>query len=270
MDNVEKRINDLSVKELNHFTWLCGVRILPFLGGHNEFSYWGDKVQTHLNSVFFALDKLASFSKEHSFESINNKDAIAKPVFDATRNVYVKPPNSVIKAIYHLVIDDVVSAISFVNSALSHHSDKSVEDKFQKIMLSDIEALLNNDKKTLCNDTTIYGELWESFINDLKKVGCDYWAELYANLFENRFEIDDELDTRIVVSDEHKAEGAADLGEYLKERQGMDTQSIDEVRIIIIGQAAAGKTSLARRLLDADEKMPDANSCTLGIRLGYT
>jgi len=66
------------------------------------------------------------------------------------------------------------------------------------------------------------------------------------------------------VPDEIKAEGAAAVGHYL-EGLGEDVERLNEARIIILGEKGAGKTSLARRLLNIDAPMPKVYESTEGV-----
>ena len=54
---VKKEISKLSQKQKTHFAWLCGMRVLPFLGAYGNFDYWSPDIREyHLWSVFRALD----------------------------------------------------------------------------------------------------------------------------------------------------------------------------------------------------------------------
>ncbi|MCL2281830.1 MAG: hypothetical protein FWC26_00760, partial [Fibromonadales bacterium] len=71
---------------------------------------------------------------------------------------------------------------------------------FQRVIIGDIDAIKNpaikggilNPSHTIkesrpnTNDqgTGLYGSLWNDFQEDLRSVGCGYWAQFYKNLFK--------------------------------------------------------------------------------------
>jgi GTPase SAR1 family protein len=144
------------------------------------------------------------------------------------------------------------------------HKD-NVRTSLEKILHKDIEAIKTGNLTALNNDTSIYGEIWHNFLDDLNGIGCGYWAQLYEDMFRCRFVIGEkELERRLNVPGEIKVQGAAAVGEYL-ERLGDNTELFSEARIIILGEKGAGKTSLARRLFDIDAEMPKEYESTEGV-----
>jgi len=122
-----------------------------------------------------------------------------------------------------------------------------------------------NRLERLDNDITWYGNVWDSFQDDLSAIGCGYWAKLYADLFANKFVANEkQLERRLNVPDERKAQGAAAVAAYL-ERVGDDVELLDEARIIILGDKGAGKTSIARKLYDITAPMPKEEESTEGV-----
>ena len=116
----------------------------------------------------------------------------------------------------------------------------------------------------------MYKGYLRNFLKNLESesVDCGYWAQLYKNLFESGFNLDiDELKRRLEVPDEIKAKGASTVGKYLDglTALGDDVENINEARILILGEKGAGKTSLARRLIDIGAKMPENWESTEGV-----
>jgi GTPase SAR1 family protein len=144
-------------------------------------------------------------------------------------------------------------------------AEASAAFDLKSFLLKDIEAIKENKLNECNRDTSVYGKVWGNFQEDLKAIGCAYWARLYENLFNNGFEIDKkQLERRLGVPDEIKAEGAAAVGRYL-EKLGDEIERLNEARIIILGEKGAGKTSLARKLLDIDAEMPKGHESTEGV-----
>ncbi|MCL1906082.1 MAG: hypothetical protein FWG06_03630 [Clostridiales bacterium] len=110
-----------------------------------------------------------------------------------------------------------------------------------RVIFNSIAAIKSNDLTALNKDTSIYGAMWNNFLEDtsntgiygvvwnnfledLDKAGCGYWGRLYKELFKNKFILKDrfaldekELARRLFgVPDEIKAEGAAAVGLYLE------------------------------------------------------
>ena len=320
-DQIKERLEDLDTMQLCRFSWLCGLRALPFLSIIRDFDYWPEnEKQKHLYSIFYALDVClqASFVNYFSAPAAANAAAaasaaraaasatrgnaaafaayIGSDVNDACTNalVYADSVDSIAKV--------ANAACSAANSARSAYKDdypvykdyfsesydvyavshaayestyaaayyaaiyaRGVAPNLEKFLLKDIKAI-NKNRLNECNhDTSIYGSLWDNFQEDLKAIGCTYWARFYENLFNNGFEIDKkQLERRLGVPDEIKAEGAAAVGRYL-EGLGDEIERLNEARIIILGERGAGKTSLARKLRDINAKMPKGKDSTEGV-----
>jgi GTPase SAR1 family protein len=163
----------------------------------------------------------------------------------------------------------VTEAVAYAaNAANATNTAKSVyiiNFDFETLLLNDIEAIKKNKLNDCNHNIGMYDELWVSFQKDLESIGCAYWAQFYTNLFNNGFSIDkDQLKRHLGVPDEVKAEGAAAVGRYL-EGLGEQTERLNEARIIILGEKGAGKTSLARRLLDVNAIMPKEYESTEGV-----
>ena len=101
---VEKELLKLPNKQIIHFAWLCGMRVLPFLGAEGNFDYWEPKIREyHLWSVFRALDFTAVAANVHAsiyfsdtFRNLAISASHAVPAFGhSTIDVYTKRMNYV-------------------------------------------------------------------------------------------------------------------------------------------------------------------------------
>jgi len=290
-DDIEKRLEGLDREQIRRFAWLCAVRALPFLSTKRGFACWHKKdKQRYLFSIFAAIDLAArrcgslfdiAFNTVNSFPIAvdaavsaayaNTSYTIATDRLATSDNVdtyaavsaYHRAAAYAADAAAHVAAD--AHAHATANATADAAWAAAARETFVDIIYSDLEAVRSKDLSALSNDTGIYGEIWKNFLEDLNAIGCDYWARLYENLFQSRFVIDEkELKRRLAVPDEIKSEGAAAVGQYL-ERLGGDVEMLNEARIIILGEKGAGKTSLARRLLDINDKLPEKYESTEGV-----
>jgi len=90
----------------------------------------------------------------------------------------------------------------------------------EQYLLNDMDLITDKKTSELKADMDSYGPIWNDFISMLKGLGCDYWADLYADIFAKSFALteDDlkELDRRLEVPRDIQEQGAAAVGEYLK------------------------------------------------------
>jgi hypothetical protein len=267
---------NIKSKSLTHdqyiyFAWLCAVRALPCLGSMTNFSYWNEKSkEKHLLSIFSAIDIISAYDlfDEESFADYTDyitsetvKYANVNASFasvSATINAVIFAIDATNNTKLDSVINAAVDAATAANAAMGYNLD------FVNIILSDIENIKSNERKRLNNDTTIYGVKWHVFLDSLNEINCGYWIQLYEDLFNNKFAFDlDELYRRLNAPDEVRSKGAAILGQYIEEL--VDVVRLNEARIIILGEKGAGKTSLARRLINIGEEMPKEDESTEGV-----
>jgi GTPase SAR1 family protein/class 3 adenylate cyclase len=289
-DQIRRQLIELNREQVCQFAWLCGLRVLPFLSTtERSFAYWIHDRQKHLYAIFNALDVCLytdDYAATRSNAAVNaavdaaqhdafmadfafgfvNYDAV-KAGYDAA--VRAADVAQAIKAAQTAKTDvcvaqAVIAAVYAVDAARPA-ADYGID--LTNFFFEDIQAIKQN-RLDLCNhDTNLYGRIWDNFQEDLKAVGCDYWARLYKDLFTNGFDKLDkkELERRLVgIPDEIKEQGAAAVGRYL-EGLGDDAERLNEARIIILGEKGAGKTSLARKLIDINAKKVEEKESTEGV-----
>ncbi|MDR3085943.1 MAG: hypothetical protein LBU47_06480 [Christensenellaceae bacterium] len=298
---VKERILGFSREQLTQFAWLCAVRALPFLGRsataqeHKPFWYWEENHQIHLYSVLWAIDAsrpvviaAIDFFNAHATASDASDDASdAADASSASRAASAAAYASVYASAYasayaytayvtHGAYDicdaytasHLVNTASFTSIAANVAKEMNYNINLKPILLNDIACIENPAAGSFHHDTSIYNGLFEQFLTDLRAVGCEYWAELYEKLFHSGFQLDlDELDRRMNVPEEIRQQGAAAVGAYLLALREQGEERLDEARIILLGEGGAGKTSLARRLVDPAAPMPEAKDRTHGVDL---
>ncbi|MCL2643716.1 MAG: hypothetical protein FWD52_09495, partial [Candidatus Bathyarchaeota archaeon] len=131
--------------------------------------------------------------------------------------------------------------------------------RFRSILLDDLENI-ETKEYNFQKDITLYGEVWNNFQEALRDLGCNYWGEWYAGVFAKRFmlDVDDykEIGMRFSVPGEIMEQGAAGVARYVMELKEKGVTRLNEARIILLGEAGAGKTSIAKRLIDPHAPMP--------------
>jgi len=288
-DEIEKRLEGLSREQVRWFAWLCGMRALPFLSIQRKFTYWPrGKRQRHLYAIFNALDAAAYAFAVANACDVDTTYATSRAVNDAISAAYAADFPVHFDDTYDTyaaraagaVANAAADAARAATAAAAVNAATSATDAayainfrigFEKMIFHDLEAIKSGKFKEINKGTVIYGKIWPNFLEDLRTVGCDYWARYYENLFERGFVIDEEeLKRRLSVPDETKAEGAAVVGQFLERinkdiEAGIGFELLNETRIIILGEKGAGKTSLAKRLINIKARMPMEKESTEGV-----
>ncbi len=286
------------------FAWRCGVRALPLIGVFSDFSFWKkEDQQHHLLNVFHALDVTAYTANLYHIPALKDHAAIdaantaakvaaansgrtteacysgyksSEAVYlnnssfvDATASAYYASctaydvTNTKLKGIpYAKKIANAVNAAIATANASNDVSD--VDLSFQ--ILEDLNNIKTFKEQNISIES--YGKVWINFQKALTTVGCEFWARLYQNIFENNFEIDIEaLKRRLSVPKEIQVKGALAVANYLEELEKGDAKRLNEARVIILGDKGVGKTSLARKLLSLNAKMPSDKESTPDIEI---
>ena len=267
---IREHLEGLDRKQVCMFAWRCGIRALPLLSKTSGLSYWSEKDrQKHLYSIFNALDITAyevfqaNDTSPHTYTAVYAADAriAADSLTTATeaRNVAAAAASAAYSA------TDIAANARYEDAfdAARYATNNNFFD-LQSVILEDIKSIKNRSNvNNRCTD--LYGNLWYSFKEDLESIGCGYWAQFYENLLNNGFSIDNKILKRhLGVPEEIKEKGAAAVGGYIEELDD-EAEQLDEVRIIILGEKGAGKTSLTRKLLDINNELPKENESTEGV-----
>ncbi len=140
---------------------------------------------------------------------------------------------------------------------------EGIYESFSSIILQDLITLQENGKELVSAES--YGKIWENFQKALKVEGCTYWGDLYKCIFDDDFVLDKKaLERRMNVPAEIREQGAASVANYLIALEKGATR-LNEARIIVLGDKGAGKTCIARRLIDPDAPMTADDESTAGV-----
>ncbi len=137
--------------------------------------------------------------------------------------------------------------------------------KLDSIILQDLDNPERSSNTKYFNPSEFYGVFWDNFQKNLQSEECAYWGKLFEQIFCNDFALDlKALQRRLNVPEEIKKQGAAAVAIYLEALEKGATR-LNEARIIILGDKGAGKTCLARRLINPEAPMTDDDESTAGV-----
>ncbi|MCL2810597.1 MAG: ADP-ribosylation factor-like protein [Clostridia bacterium] len=292
-EKIRQALDDMPKEKIQFFAWLCAVRALPFLGIEEDFSFWPKaRRREFLYSLFHAMDYAANaaadvFSDSRTvsyatgaFDAATAADAIATAAAltaaladaELARGGATGIAHSAAVAVY-ASFAAAADAADAVATRVTVLVDTLTEgQRFERLVLDDLRYVAAGDLDNFDHDPSLYtsrkyGDVWKNFEASLQTEECGYWARLYTDIFSNRFKIDrDKLAYRLSVPPEIMEQGAAAVAEHLEnaEKQGQVVYTQRETRLIILGSAGAGKTTLVRRL-NGDTSYPDPEESTHGV-----
>jgi hypothetical protein len=167
--------------------------------------------------------------------------------------------NAATNAAVNVTTNSAADAVAFLVEANFINKWRH-DNQLHKIFYSDI-VTIENGTDEFDNDINIYGETWQYFLDDLEAIGCGYWGNLYKELFKNKFKFDEEeLRLRLSVPDGVKDRGAKAVAEHIIAMKKQGAADVQRARLILIGSAAAGKTTLARKLENKNAKLTGYDS----------
>jgi hypothetical protein len=283
-ERVSEDVIDLTRDQAAFFAWLCAVRSLPFIGASGNFNFWkeGDKFK-FIYAIVNVIDTIAARYTATSTAFVTAvdtaicaaNDAYAVFAVDTNKNRTAYAARAAADTARAVTIaarvanDDIITACIVVVAAartVTPYANVRGGINLEEIICEDISYIKLNIYDKFNNDIGVYGDVWNNFQKALNDVGCDYWGRLYENIFENKFQIDKEaLRLRLSVPQEIKEQGAKAVADYLEQMEAEGSEHLNEARIIILGEKGAGKTCLARRLINPDAPMTKLNESTEGV-----
>lgn len=276
---VRDELKGLSREQRLRFAWLCVVRALPVLGGRGSFEFWKrNKKQRNIGVVFFVLDISAACATTDApayavavdaTDAADAADAEADAAYAAAYTV-AGAADAATYAAYDADSDVApgYAAGAYADARAAARAAQAAyyyDINLTEVILNDLQLIKKESPELSEFPIANYGEVWPNFISALEAEGCGYWGRLYQSIFENGFKLDQEaLKRRINVPREIRAEGAARVAAYLEELEA-GARRLDEARVIILGDKGAGKTCIARRLIDPDVPMTTEKDSTAGV-----
>lgn len=289
MSNTTENFKEKIRKEIEHFTpkqavlfaWLCAIRALPFIGSSGKLNFKHEPKQSkHLYNILYALDITATCvvttALNTTTAAVTAHDAVFSNAYIAANAATSFAANAIFATYTAIRTADAVSDTAYTPDVIANTTastasnankafQSSNNDTLNMIIFDDIAKIIAG-ASDFNNDVSIYGDVWDNFQNALRDIGCEYWGQLYTRIFENHFKLDEaELLRRVNVPAEIREKGAADVANYLSQLESQGSKRLNEARIIILGEKGAGKTCLARRLLDLDAPMTVDDESTEGV-----
>jgi len=210
-----------------------------------------------LNTSYFKKNEVTNNALIAAFSS--QKSIVANTAFVA----------AYASAAVYAAINNNIIATDFISKVIIHVQKVAFSSNNLKLIESLIEDLLrikNNQPLKIINPKEFYGKIWLSFINTLNNEKCGYWGRVYEKIFEAGFEINiEDIERRLNVPESIKAEGAVTVAKYLENLEKEGGELLNEARIIILGEKGAGKTCLARRLINPEAPMTTIEESTPGV-----
>ncbi|NVO09097.1 MAG: 50S ribosome-binding GTPase [Bacteroidales bacterium] len=276
-DKVEKELEVLNREQVAYFAWVCAIRALPYLGKHGHFEFWEKKdKQKHFNTVFYVLDLNIAYSDSIASDAASAVTYAFDIAYAYTVTTFyfaaAHAAAHTIKAAAHaantILVTNYTSAAAHAAafSFLAHTNPHAAfsDDYLDTIISKDIETIKSGKEVNIQIDS--YGIVWDNFQKLLKEEGCGYWGRLYENIFNNGFEwARKDAEKRVNVPKEIREQGASAVANYLEQLEKKGAKILNEARIIILGEKGAGKTCLARRLVNPKANMTTENESTAGV-----
>ncbi|MCL2577612.1 MAG: ADP-ribosylation factor-like protein [Defluviitaleaceae bacterium] len=297
---VEEKLENLSRDDCMFFAWLCAVRALPFLFGEGTLEYWGEKKQIHLMSVLKAID--VSAVVRGKVTAANDANAAAYAAYDANEAAAYAARTA--RACANAVAYTYAAAHAYAAAAATHAANAADADaraaraavyaaafdtpfgaaaasfvsydsyhsriQMESVIFQDLDNLISG-RRGFEDNISLYGECRNNLQSYLRsnEMGCAYWADWYARLFENKFILTEaekeEICLRLKVPGETFQQGAKAVADYMQRMKNQGVEYIQrETRLIILGSAGAGKTSLVWKL-EGKEDLPAPGDTTYGV-----
>jgi len=243
---IEKRLKDLPRHLVAGFATRMATYVLPVLATNCDKAgflwFWKDeKREKHLLSLFRALNiawyvaRASDVGEEknifaYAFVYANAAaDAAAGAAADA---VYAKAAANAAKAAAYAASAD--NAATYAANAAAYD-------------IAIIEFNLLTSPDNYLSQPLPKHHQSELFIQSLRKIGFDYWADWYQERLDGK-PLDLELiEKTISLPDEITTKSPREINAYLASLR-IAKQPLNKVRVIFIGHGAAGKTSLVRAL----------------------
>ncbi len=267
---IDKRLLEYELEQLSRqkralFAARAATRALPiFALRGDDFSIWSEKNKDkHLCAVLRAVSLAYSAAYVYKAdEKIKNitvaaADSAAKAAKAATHYAYAAYAAAYAAAAYATYGAYAADAASRV------HIHAGIETSTE-FYTSDIKSLARGEECPLWfrGAPEEWQELNERYLGALRKRGLEYWVEEYLGWLRGEF--DHNRLRHCAQMPESIAQGSA--AAQLQYLSNLERTYFGEARVLYLGEASAGKTSLIRRLHNEDINKDEAATPRVEIR----
>jgi len=272
---IKSELQKMSKEEIVYFSWISAVRALPFIGVRGNFDYWDkNDRKKYLYELFQTLDIIIYNYYNPNINTFANSVAWDTRIIIETEasnviKIYANVINNAYLVTYAFSIGYALNvAIATVKTAnATDHSYYQYKEEMKNIILTDLKDIQKGQIISY-NNLKWYEKIWENFQKALNEENCLYWGNLYQHFFEHSFELNGKdkalLLRRINIPTEIQEQGASYVADYMEELE-IGAKHLNESRIIILGEKGAGKTCLARKLIDPNAPMTREEESTAGV-----
>ena len=146
---------------------------------------------------------------------------------------------------------------------LNNNEIEHIPDSISRLQNLTVLSLANNQLRKLPNSISQLEILSHLYL------GSNHIRELPNSIFrlQNLCRLDLENNPIVIPPLEITNRGIDAIREYFREKAEEGEDILYEAKLIIVGEGGAGKTTLARKILDSDAEMPKAEETTKGIEV---
>ncbi len=262
---LEEGLAKLTPQQQAEFALKCAFIAMPFLAVDGNFKYWQkEKRQKYLYSIFYLFDSTIVIYHYNKIGTARAASRDARDARDATRYAAIAATSATSAAIAAAIaaIDAAIAASRAAARAAARAATRAANTNIEPILLGYLAGAKHGGGE-LIDKMSFH---WNIFTKALEKEGCGYWGNYYKEFIKGNFKVDENLlKTRVYdIPEEIKEKGAAAVADYLINlREGANR--LNEARIIILGEKGAGKTCLARKLIDPNAEMTKEDESTAGV-----
>ena len=264
---LQPRLRTLSRPQRALFAVRAATRALPMLVlSDDDFSFWPEKDKDrHLCAAHRMLSLAYSIAYAHdNGEKVKDATSI---VYNAAMNA----ANAAYAARTKTAAYAAATAAVYTTAYAAHAASAAARactyigiEVSTHFYISEINSLARGEECPLWPEgaSIKWQELNQRYLSALRARGLDYWADEYSGWIKGKF--DHERLLRCAQMPESIAQGSAEA--QLQYLTAVERAHFGETRVLYLGEASAGKTSLIRRLHGEEINKDEVSTPRIEIR----
>ncbi|MDL2330124.1 hypothetical protein LJC71_10365, partial [Desulfosarcina sp. OttesenSCG-928-A07] len=255
---LEKELSTLSRKQRCWFAARCALRVLSILAVPQKgvsrsdiFYFWEEQKRAiHLFNLFRAINAAYAdaYADDDAYAAYADDDAYAAYADDDAYVAYVDATAAAAKAAARAATATATAdAATAAAYAATIAADFGVGDILHKTYSADLAIVRGTSSLPEWPDLwqgeklpDKWDQLEQTFIEGLRNLGLDYWAETYAEWRMGKFDTA-KLERCLFMPESVINTGVEAMLDYLRAEKLV---AMDEARVMFLGEGGAGKTSL--------------------------